>query len=83
VDGGTKLLRKNESMQYCPAPGQAGDVTAQGFCLASAEDNADNTAHLSDIGSVYQALTPIGKDCGKIGQKSFTRAFGATGAGLI
>jgi len=68
-------------MPYQRGPGHAGDAAAQGFHLVSIEDNADNTAHLSGIGSVYQALTPMGKDCGKIGQKSIKRALEATNAG--
>jgi hypothetical protein len=81
TDGGTKFLRKNESTPYCPGSDHAGDAAACEFCSVTIEYNADNTAHLSDIGSVYEALTPIGKDCGKIGQKSIKRAFGATNAG--
>ena len=83
MDGVTKLLRKNESAPYCRGSGRAGDVTAQGFGLVSIKDNADNTGYSSDIRSVYEALTPMGKDCGKIGQKSFSRAFGATKPALI
>jgi len=70
-------------MQDCPRSGRAGRATARGFYLVSGADNPDNTAHLSGIRSVYEALTPIGKDCGKIGQKSIERAFGASNAGLI
>jgi hypothetical protein len=68
-------------MQHWPGPGHAADATAQGSCRVSAEDNVDNTAHLISIRSVYEALTSMGKDCGKIGQKSIERAFGATNAG--
>jgi hypothetical protein len=70
-------------MPYCPGPGRAGDVTAWEFAPVTNQYSADNTAHLSDIGSVYEALTPIGKDCGNNGPNSTERAFGASNAGLI
>jgi hypothetical protein len=70
-------------MPYHPGSGLAGDAAAARYGIAKIADSADNTAHLCGIESVYEALTPIGKDCGKIGQKSIERAFGATHAGLI
>jgi flagellar protein FlbT len=60
--------------------GRAGDAAGWEFGPVPIEYSADNTAHLRDIGSVYEALTPIGKDCGKIGQKSITRASGTANA---
>jgi hypothetical protein len=51
--------------------------------IARIANSADNTAHLCGTRSVYEALTPIGKDCAHIGQKSIKRAFGAAKAGLI
>ena len=68
-------------MLSCRGSGHAGDASTQAFWLVSFDYCADNIAHLSGTESVYEALTPIGKDCGKIGQNSFRRTFGAADAG--
>jgi hypothetical protein len=70
-------------MQCYAGPGRANGAPAGNYATAIIANSADNTAHSCSIRSVYEALTPIGKDCAKIGQNSIERAFGATNAGLI
>jgi flagellar biosynthesis repressor protein FlbT len=72
ADGGTKPLRKHESIPHCRCPDRAGDASVRCFVVARFENNVDNTAHFDGLRLVYQALTAIGKDCSHIGQKGIS-----------
>jgi hypothetical protein len=52
------------------SPGHVSDVPTCGFVIAQFENNVDNTAHCVASCLVYQALTAIRKDCGRIGKKA-------------
>jgi hypothetical protein len=72
VDGGTKPLRKHESVSCCRLPSHASGAPVSSFTVAGFENGIDYAGHFRGTGFVHQALTAIGKDCGYIGKKGIS-----------
>src|ERR1700676_3927600 len=68
VDGGTKPLRKHESVPHYCFPGYAGAAPVSSFTVRRFENSVDNAGHFRAAGFVHEALTAIRKDCSHIGK---------------
>jgi flagellar protein FlbT len=82
IDGGTKPLRKHESVLRCRFPGHAGGTPMGSFTVPRFENGVENAGHFCAVDFVHEALTAIGKDCRHIGKKH-QRSSGVTKAGTL
>jgi hypothetical protein len=69
ADGGTKPLRKYESVPRCRFPDRRSGAPIGKLGIALSGNSVESAGYFQEVLLVYQALTAIRKDCGHFGKK--------------